>query len=97
MSISYALVLLALGLFGCAIWALFWAIDDGQYDDLEQHASVALEEKMGTPLFPSKRGAGALFLAKRGLPRSLTWRSPSAPRPASSPARRGRRNTAGAR
>lgn len=45
MSISYALVLLALGIFGCAIWALFWAIDDGQYDDLEQHASIALEEE----------------------------------------------------
>ena len=43
MSISYALVLLALGIFGCAIWALFWAIDDGQYDDLEQHASAPLE------------------------------------------------------
>ena len=45
MSISYALVLLALGILGCAIWALFWAIDDGQYDDLEQHASAALEEE----------------------------------------------------
>ena len=44
MSISYALVLLAMGILGCAIWALFWAIDDGQYDDLEQHASAALEE-----------------------------------------------------
>jgi len=43
MSISYALVLLALGIFGCAVWALFWAIDDGQYDDLEQHASAPLE------------------------------------------------------
>ena len=50
MSISYALVLLALGILGCAIWALFWAIDDGQYDDLEQHASAALEEE-GTGLF----------------------------------------------
>jgi cbb3-type cytochrome oxidase maturation protein len=44
MSISYALVLLALGILGCAIWALFWAIDDGQYDDLERHASTALED-----------------------------------------------------
>ena len=44
MSISYALVLLALGILGCAIWALFWAIDDGQYDDLERHASAALED-----------------------------------------------------
>jgi cbb3-type cytochrome oxidase maturation protein len=44
MSISYLLVLLALGLLGGAIWALFWAIDDGQYDDLEAHASLALDE-----------------------------------------------------
>ena len=45
MSISYALVLLALGIFACAVWALFWAIDDGQYDDLEQHGRAALEEE----------------------------------------------------
>ena len=55
MSISYVLVLLALGLFGCAIWAMFWAIDDGQYDDLEQHADIALEEEGDTP--PEKGAA----------------------------------------
>lgn len=44
MSISYLLVLLGLAVLGCAIWALFWAIDDGQYDDLERHGSAALEE-----------------------------------------------------
>ena len=49
MSISYALVLLALGILACAIWALFWAIDDGQYDDLEQHASDALDENGDIP------------------------------------------------
>ena len=48
MSISYVLVLLALGLFGCAVWAMFWAIDDGRYDDLERHGNIALETKMGT-------------------------------------------------
>ena len=44
MSISYVLVLLALGLFGCAVWALFWAIDDGQYDDLEEQGKSILED-----------------------------------------------------
>ena len=44
MSISYVLVLLGLLVFGCAVWAMFWAIDDGQYDDVEQHAKIALEE-----------------------------------------------------
>jgi len=45
MSISYLLVLLGLAVLACAIWALFWAIDDGQYDDLERHGSMALEEE----------------------------------------------------
>ena len=45
MSISYALVLLGLGVFGCAVWAMFWAIDDGQYDDLEAQGKSILEEE----------------------------------------------------
>jgi cbb3-type cytochrome oxidase maturation protein len=45
MSISYLLVLLALVLLGAAVWALFWAIDDGQYDDLEAHGASILEEE----------------------------------------------------
>ena len=58
MSISYVLVLLALGLFGCAVWAMFWAIDDGQYDDLEQHGNIALEEENGDiPHFLAKGDA----------------------------------------
>ncbi len=44
MSIAYLLVALGLGVFALAAWALLWAIDDGQYDDLEQHGSAALEE-----------------------------------------------------
>ena len=36
MKISYLLVLLGLGAFAAAVWALFWAIDSGQYDDVEQ-------------------------------------------------------------
>ena len=49
MSISYVLVLLGLGVFGCAVWAMFWAIDDGQYDDVEQHANIALEDDRDAP------------------------------------------------
>ena len=45
MSISYLLVLLALGSLGTAVWALFWAIDTGQYDDLEVNGRMALEEE----------------------------------------------------
>jgi cbb3-type cytochrome oxidase maturation protein len=43
-SISYLLVLLGLGVFGLAIWALFWAIDSGQYDDVEAQGRSILDE-----------------------------------------------------
>ena len=45
MSISYLLVLLGLGILGCAVWALFWAIDSGQYDDLEAQGRAILEDE----------------------------------------------------
>ena len=47
MSISYLLVFLGLGVFGFAIWALFWAVDSGQYDDLEKQGSSILDETPG--------------------------------------------------
>jgi cbb3-type cytochrome oxidase maturation protein len=45
MSIAYLLVALGLGVFALAAWALFWAIDSGQYDDVDKHAAAALEER----------------------------------------------------
>lgn len=45
MSVSYLLVLLGLGVFGLAIWALFWAVDSGQYDDLEKQGAAILEDQ----------------------------------------------------
>lgn len=44
MSISYLLVVLGLAAFGGAVWALFWAVDAGQYDDLESQGRAILEE-----------------------------------------------------
>jgi cbb3-type cytochrome oxidase maturation protein len=44
-SISYLLVLLGLAVLGGAIWALFWAIDSGQYDDLEAQGRAILEDE----------------------------------------------------
>lgn len=44
MSIAYLLVFLGLGIFGVAVWALFWAVDSGQYDDLESQGSSILED-----------------------------------------------------
>lgn len=46
MSIAYLLVALGLGVFALAVWALFWAIDSGQYDDVERHGEAALEDDL---------------------------------------------------
>jgi cbb3-type cytochrome oxidase maturation protein len=45
MSIAYLLVLLGLVIFGIAIWAMFWAIDSGQYDDLEAKGRSILDDE----------------------------------------------------
>lgn len=44
MSISYLLVTLGLVAFGGTVWALFWAVDSGQYDDLEAEGAAILDE-----------------------------------------------------
>lgn len=44
MSISYLLVGLGLLAFGGAAWAMLWAVDAGQYEDLEAQGSAILEE-----------------------------------------------------
>ena len=45
MSISYLLVLIGLGGVRRAIWALFWAIDSGQYEDLEAKGRSILDDE----------------------------------------------------
>lgn len=50
MSMLYVLILLALGLFAVAIWALFWAIGNRQFDDLESQGwSVVLDDDQKPP------------------------------------------------
>jgi cbb3-type cytochrome oxidase maturation protein len=44
MSIAYLLVILGLAAFGGAVWALLWAVDAGQYDDLEAQGASILDE-----------------------------------------------------
>jgi cbb3-type cytochrome oxidase maturation protein len=44
MSIAYLLVFLGMGIFGVAVWALFWAVDSGQYDDLEAQGAAILDD-----------------------------------------------------
>lgn len=50
MNMLYLLILLALGLFAVAIWALFWAIGSRQFDDLESQGwSVVLDDDQKPP------------------------------------------------
>ncbi len=35
MSIIFVLIPLSFVLVGCAVWAFFWAVGSGQFDDLE--------------------------------------------------------------
>ena len=43
MNILFVLIPLSLMLLGVAVWALFWAVDTGQFEDLDQ-ASRAYED-----------------------------------------------------
>ena len=36
MNILFVLIPLSLALLGVAVWSLFWAIDSGQFDDLDE-------------------------------------------------------------
>ncbi|PZQ38976.1 MAG: cbb3-type cytochrome oxidase assembly protein CcoS, partial [Ectopseudomonas oleovorans] len=42
MSALYILIPVAIGLVGFAIWLFFWAVDSGQYDDLDGPAHSIL-------------------------------------------------------
>lgn len=53
MSILYILIPLALMLLAVAVWALVWAIRNGQFDDLESHGwSVVLDDDQKPPPYP---------------------------------------------
>ncbi|HWT14537.1 MAG TPA: cbb3-type cytochrome oxidase assembly protein CcoS [Patescibacteria group bacterium] len=44
MNILLVLVPVSLALIGLAIWAFFWAVDDGQFDDLDTPGFHALDD-----------------------------------------------------
>lgn len=44
MNSIYLLIPLSLLLVGVAVWAFFWAVDRGQFEDMEDPAQAALEE-----------------------------------------------------
>lgn len=50
MSMLYVLIPLAVVLLAIAVWALLWAIKNGQFDDLETHGwSVVLDDDQKPP------------------------------------------------
>lgn len=50
MSMLYVLIPLAIVLLALAVWALLWAIKNGQFDDLETHGwSVVLDDDQKPP------------------------------------------------
>ena len=55
MSMLYILIPLALMLLAVAVWALVWAIRNGQFDDLESHGwSVVLDDDQKPPPYPGE-------------------------------------------
>lgn len=44
MSISWFLIPLALVLLAIAVWAFFWAVDSGQFEDLEDEGASVLDD-----------------------------------------------------
>ena len=49
MSILYILIPLALLLLGVAVWAFFWAVGSGQFDDLDTPAIRVVMDDDATP------------------------------------------------
>jgi len=55
MSMLYVLIPLAVVLLAIAVWALLWAVKNGQFDDLETHGwSVVLDDDSKPPPFEEK-------------------------------------------
>ena len=50
MSILYVLIPLALLILGGAVWAFFWAVGSGQFDDLDTPAVRILMDDDKSPL-----------------------------------------------
>jgi cbb3-type cytochrome oxidase maturation protein len=49
MTILYMLIPLSLVLVAGAVWAFFWAVDSGQFDDLDEAAHSVLADDDGAP------------------------------------------------
>ncbi len=56
MSILYVLIPLALLILGAAVWAFFWAVGSGQFDDLDTPAVRILMDDDKAPKTMPKSG-----------------------------------------
>lgn len=65
MTILYMLIPLSLVLVAGAVWAFFWAVDSGQFDDLDEAAHSVLADDDGAPPLDSPGARG-----RRGQPGS---------------------------
>jgi cbb3-type cytochrome oxidase maturation protein len=54
MTIIFLLIPLGLVLVGFAIWAFFWAVGDGQFDDLESPAWSVVADEDSPPTRPAQ-------------------------------------------
>lgn len=52
------LIPVSLVLLGIAVWAFFWAVDRGQFDDLDTPALRILEDDPGAPAAAREGGDG---------------------------------------
>ncbi|MDE2220641.1 MAG: cbb3-type cytochrome oxidase assembly protein CcoS [Gammaproteobacteria bacterium] len=52
MSIALLLIPLGLLLLAVAVWAFFWAVNNGQFDDLDHVAEHALEDESPAAALP---------------------------------------------
>lgn len=59
MSILYVLIPLALLILGGAVWAFFWAVGSGQFDDLDTPAVRILMDDDKSPLEDDNGKEGA--------------------------------------
>ena len=55
MSILYVLIPLALLLLGLAVWAFFWAVGSGQFDDLDTPAVRVVMDDDSKPAKDDKK------------------------------------------
>lgn len=58
MEILYLLIPLALLLLGLAVWAFFWAVGSGQFDDLDSPAMRILLDDDERPAGDGENAAG---------------------------------------